>query len=1079
MNSAKGDHDFVQSCVLDELWSFFLATRAELALFFAAVVAYLLLFGNAAPKGERQRRGAKARQLKVVADDADNDDDSDLWTAETSEGALSAAERKRLEQSFDAAFAAGDHRQALRCWAGLRRSDVPPAISVAKAVKSMLRMKKDGNIVVRELKGHFQRHPSACRAPGALAEAVEPLARRPDPELATAVIEAAEAAAGARPDEQCFEVLLSMHFSAKNLAQVQALLDETAARGVALTTKARLVAVKAALKGGNFAEACRHFAELKTLFVSSDPTPSVAPQQIVSQLVDLACGERRLGDLLALFEEAACGDNGRVPIGEEVAKAMLVECLRRKDWALSQRTERLIRAGTSPSDATFALLARCAGLADGATAAAQLEALVDEVTKRGTPLSPDFTLAALAPCAQHSGCLSLADWLAECSNLQQQSVASALVRFYAEAEEFDKACDLYERCVAAAAPVGGRSGDTAPRQPAVSLDARAVSCLMNAALRSGRHNLAKHVLDACPADVAKHIAMVRGCAAKGDLAGAHEVFNGLLKTGIEVNSVVYNTVLDACVECRDLKAAEAWMETTKKAGRADVVSYNTLIKAHLQSGNVGKARDLVAQMRAEGLQPNRITFNELANGIVSGAGGGDAAARRRELWGVVKEMQAAGVKPNQVTCSILLKGLNARSRQAEINETMDLITNMDEPMDEVLLSSVVEACVRIGQPALLAAKLKQLQGAQGAAVNGSHTFGSLIKAYGHAKDMAGVWRCWREMRSRRIRPTGITTGCMVEAVVSNGDTEGAYELIQEIRQDESCRDVLNAVIYCSVLKGFTREKRIDRVWAVYEEMLSMKVELSPVTYNTLLDACARSSQMDRAPGIMQDMKAKGIQPNLITYSTLVKGHCQAGDLDRGFATLEEMCRETDFKPDEIMYNSLLDGCAQGGMVGRGLSVLERMQREGVPPSNYSLSLLVKLMSRARRLDGAFELVDKISAKYGFRPNVHVFTNLIQACIANRQLQRGMATFERMLKERVRPESRTIAILARASLAQGAAEQAAGLLRAALGLPTVGMSPVAEDLLPHAVATSLDPAVVSEALQGLADRGRVHDLAVPL
>ena len=241
-------------------------------------------------------------------------------------------------------------------------------------------------------------------------------------------------------------------------------------------------------------------------------------------------------------------------------------------------------------------------------------------------------------------------------------------------------------------------------------------------------------------------------------------------------------------------------------------------------------------------------------------------------------MKAAGVKPNQVTCSILLKSLNAHSSQQDIVDTMDLITNMDEPMDEVLLSSVVEACVRIGKPDLLAEKLKQLQGSESFQVNGSHTFGSLIKAYGHARDIDGVWRCWKDMRSRHIRPTSITLGCMVEAVVSNGDTEGAYELIHQMQEDERCCEALNAVIYCSVLKGFTREKKMQRVWAVYDEMIAREVELSIVTYNTLIDACARSGRMDRVPSIFEDMQKHSIKPNLITYSTMVKGHCQAGAL---------------------------------------------------------------------------------------------------------------------------------------------------------------------------------------------------------
>ena len=38
---------------------------------------------------------------------------------------------------------------------------------------------------------------------------------------------------------------------------------------------------------------------------------------------------------------------------------------------------------------------------------------------------------------------------------------------------------------------------------------------------------------------------------------------------------------------------------------------------------------------------------------------------------------------------------------------MELIVNMEEFMDEVLLSSVVEACIRIGQLTLLSPKMRK------------------------------------------------------------------------------------------------------------------------------------------------------------------------------------------------------------------------------------------------------------------------------------------------------------------------------------------------------------------------------------
>merc|ERR1719158_1586605 len=193
-------------------------------------------------------------------------------------------------------------------------------------------------------------------------------------------------------------------------------------------------------------------------------------------------------------------------------------------------------------------------------------------------------------------------------------------------------------------------------------------------------------------------------------------------------------------------------------------------------------------------------------------------------------------------------------------------------------------------------------------------------------------------------------------------------------------------------------------------MSDRKIELSVVMYNTLIDACARCGRMDHLPQISEDMKTNNIQPNVITYSTILKGHCQNGNIQEGFAILEQMKKDARLKPDEIVYNSLLDGCAQNNLVDEGLRLLEEMQSLGVQPSNFTLSILVKLMNRARRLNQAFSLVEDITKKYNFRPNVHVYTNLVQACVSNQQLSRGVSVLEQMVKERIVPESRTYAIL---------------------------------------------------------------------
>jgi len=319
-------------------------------------------------------------------------------------------------------------------------------------------------------------------------------------------------------------------------------------------------------------------------------------------------------------------------------------------------------------------------------------------------------------------------------------------------------------------------------------------------------------------------------------------------------------------------------------------------------------------------------------------------------------------------------------------------------------------------------------------------------------------------------------GCMIEAVVSNGCTEDAFDLIQQLQTDHQCQDSVNAVIYCSVLKGFAREKRLQRVWAVYEEMEQRNLEMSLVLFNTVLDACARVGRMEDAAKILGHMQKHRVEPNIITYSTVLKGHCQSGSIELGFSTFFQMKRETNLKPDEIMYNTLLDGCAQNSLYSEAMDLYDQMQKDGIRPSNFTLSILVKLMNRCHKVDQAFSIVQELTQKFGIKPNVHVYTNLIQACVSNRRHSRALSVVETMIKERVPLDSRTYGVLIRASIFQSQYQQAAGLLRGALGLPGA-----LEMLLgsSYAICSTFDNNLVNETLVKLGDCGCMESLVAPL
>jgi pentatricopeptide repeat protein len=476
-------------------------------------------------------------------------------------------------------------------------------------------------------------------------------------------------------------------------------------------------------------------------------------------------------------------------------------------------------------------------------------------------------------------------------------------------------------------------------------------------------------------------------------------------------------------------------------------------------------------MAAAGMPPDCTTLNELLELIIK-KGIADA-------WSLIDEMQVAGVQPNRATCTILLKGVQARSKSADVERAINFSNGVDD-LDEALFTALVEACIRAGRGDLLAQVLKRQRMPQKGNPRGTaHRYASMIRAYGYVKDVPSVWETWREMRTRHIAPSSIVLGTTVEALAQNGEVEAGYELINEMWQIEGWAPVMNAVVYCSILKGFSHQKRFDRMWTVYQEMLSHSLKFSIITFNTLIDACARNGQMFRIPPLLEDMVDQGIPPNIITYGAIMKGYCMENQIEEAFSVVEGMMRTTSFKPDEVMYNTLLDGCARKGMYDRGMQVLQDMIHQNISPTNYTLSVVVKLAGRSKQPDRAFELCDEIVAKFRIRKNVHVYSNLVQVCLQIYDLDRGMALLVQMLSDGVRPDMRMYSLLMKGYLADCKASDATGLLRAAVGLPDVHPKLCKFSARSLQTEKGLAESLITEVVEGIAACTKDEKAAVAL
>lgn len=554
-------------------------------------------------------------------------------------------------------------------------------------------------------------------------------------------------------------------------------------------------------------------------------------------------------------------------------------------------------------------------------------------------------------------------------------------------------------------------------------------------------------------------ARIRSCGKAKDLEGALQVVEEALSSGVSSrqHQEIQNALLHALIQCGDAagETATELFNQLKAEKKADVVTFNIMLRSLLCAGKRDEAQFLLRDMREHGLSANKVTIAELLSDRTR-------ANDAEGVWRIVDWMQSTEFGITNAACSILLKRITAESPAEEVDRTFALIEQLSEPLDEALCSQAVEAAVRTQKTQLASRFMDTLGTLRSKKTSGSAaTFGSMIKLHGQNTDLQQVWSTWKLMHEKGISPSSVTLGCMVEALVNCSSVEEAAKLVRETASNGDS-SILNTVIYSSIIKGFAQAKQAEKCFCTLEEMEAQGIPGNTITYNTLLDACAKCGTMSRVPAIFEKMKQSDVEPDRITYSTLIKGYCVAGELDCAFKLFEELKADGKLDLDEIVYNSLLDGCSRKQKPQKAMEYLQDMISVGIQPSNYTLSIMVKLLGRAKRLNEALKLAEDYRQEFNLKLNVQVFTCLMQACLLNKKVQKALDIYKEMIGELGRlPDRKAHTVLVDGCLNAGAFEEAVQVCRCAYGFGspelsvrgsiTVGVEPKALSDLANKVA----------------------------
>jgi len=873
------------------------------------------------------------------------------------ENSRNALDGAKFAESVSVAFSEGRKADVIAIWRGAKTDIAAEPEALRMVVWSLANENCDSLVeeVVEYLEGH-KRTMGMTKAAVAVMDALSTAGK---PDLMEKMRKVLSEELKITLNYQVYESLLGGFAGAGNVDRVRSTMSELHEMGQKLTARGHALIIKGYLQNNMLEPALQQAQAMRA-------QGFYVPPFAMGQLFKVASQNQCLPRVFAGMQEAG------VAFPAEALEAVLNDCSKRGDSELAEKAEALLYKVSSDklSQASYGALLK----AKVAVADVRAFELFEEVQKMEFNFSDAFYVSLMARCAEPKF-LRFAEELAQHLRACGQMIVStysALMKVYAFCGLHGKACDLFDELL----------------ERGLEPDAVTTSCLMRFALEAGRTELLTKLSQKDPKSVQGYMLRIRSAGRSKDVDGAFAVLDQMRASGLEIDGLACNCVLDACVSAGDLDRAWVLMSEMKSSGKLDTISYNTMLKGYCARGDMKGSQELFAQMQREGLKPDEVTYNCMINAAVS-------SGHLRLAWDMAATMERAGVPMDRFTISILLKAVKGPCSQHDVRAAMALLDRVGLDVctsDGVLLNVALETCVkhrelRRLQSLVVAWERSSLQPS-------TYTYAALIKAYSALQRVDRCQGLWKQMTEERgTEPSDIVLGCMLDALVCNNMVKEAVALFRQWKSKVGA----NMIIYSTLIKGFAVSGRTDEAMDMWREIRAEGTAMNVVVYNALIDAQARAGTMDRAHELLAGMEADGVTPDGITHSTMVKGYCTMGDLDKAFEVFRGT-QKAGLASDCVVYNTLLDSCTKHNRADLADKVLADFEANGVRASNFTLGILVKMYGRRRQLQKAFDVLGDFAAKHRLTPNMQVRSCLMSICINNGALDQALELFDAIKRD---------------------------------------------------------------------------------
>jgi len=453
----------------------------------------------------------------------------------------------------------------------------------------------------------------------------------------------------------------------------------------------------------------------------------------------------------------------------------------------------------------------------------------------------DKLLSPLLTSAIRSGSVDQAMWVLRDLLKRKLEVSSAL---YTSTVKLCTSKHLFKECLAIADLLAAQSC-------AMTVDKSVWSCLLFCAVETRADQRCKPFFERLKASGSPspkdYWNIIRHASFHADWKMMLQIVEEMREHSIDVDSVIYNTALAACVTASQVDIARKLLEEMDGVSRvADVITYNTVMKGYAKNGNMEECQAVYQLMCKRGLSPSQVTYGILLDGWLN-------SNRADEAAKVFDVMTRQGCPMNTVLYTTLIKGF---AREGKVDEAMRVFERMScdgsvQP-DLITFSVLLKAHCDDGR---LQVGIELLDAMLKLGLKPDEViYNNLLAGCASQANVALARELYKNMTLAEIRPSNATFSILIRLYSQSKLLDEAFDFLQT--ESKKHKVDLEARIYSQLIHCCVRARQGRRAVEVYEA-LCQKTCPTAALHASVLGMCVKLNMFDTAVELLQAAAARG------------------------------------------------------------------------------------------------------------------------------------------------------------------------------------------------------------------------------